>query len=128
MNSRSRLLLTTVVFVLLAGVVLGVPSLAAAGPQKGTNGWYWPTGTEKLGNWDGYWVFRSSNHSWHMAKDIVTPVGHKVYAIADGVIAESKADAGYGGVLVIWHKAGDGTKFLTVYGHIIRAKGMKKGT
>ena len=127
MNSRSRLLLATVVFVLLAGVVLGVPSLAAASPHKGTNGWYWPTGTEKLGNWDGFWVYRSSNHSWHMAKDIVTPVGHAVYAIADGVIAESKADAGYGGVLVVWHKAGDGTKFLTVYGHIIRAKGMKKG-
>jgi hypothetical protein len=71
---------------------------------------------------DGYWVFRPSNHSWHMAKDIATPQGHPVYAIADGVVAESKGNAGYGGVLVVWHKTGDGQKFLVVYGHINRAK------
>ena len=126
MNSRSRLLLASVVMILLAGVVLGGPAIAAAGPKKGTGGWYWPTGTEHLGSMDGYWVYRPSNHCWHEAKDIATPQGHPVYAIADGVVAESKADAGYGGVLVIWHKTGAGQKFLTIYGHIIR-KNLGKG-
>lgn len=122
MNSRFRLLLACVVSVLLAAVVLGVPTAAMADSCKGTGGWYWPTGTEKLGSMDGYWVFRPSNHSWHMAKDIATPQGHPVYAIADGVVAESKGNAGYGGVLVVWHKTGDGQKFLVVYGHVNRAK------
>jgi murein DD-endopeptidase MepM/ murein hydrolase activator NlpD len=121
-NSRPRLLLASVVIVLLAVVVLGIPAAALASPSKGTGGWYWPTGTEKLGSMDGYWVYRPSNHSWHMAKDIATPQGHPVYAIADGVVAESKGDAGYGGVLVVWHKTGDGQKFLAVYGHINRKK------
>jgi hypothetical protein len=115
-------LLASVIFVLLAALVLGGPAAAFASPKKGTGGWYWPTGTEKLGSMDGYWVFRPSNHSWHMAKDIATPQGHPVYAIADGVVAESQGDAGYGGVLVVWHKTGDGQKFLVVYGHIIRGK------
>jgi hypothetical protein len=44
--------------------MFGGPAVAGAA-TKGTNGWYWPTGIEKLGNMDGYWVFRSSNHSWH---------------------------------------------------------------
>ena len=74
----------------------------------------------------GYWDYRASNHSWHMAKDIAAPQGHAVYAIADGVVAESKSGAGYGGVLVIWHKTGDGQKFLAVYGHITR-KNLRKG-
>jgi hypothetical protein len=125
-NSRSRLLLASIVFLLLAGVLLGGPALAVAGPTRGTGGWYWPTGTEKLGSMDGFWVYRPSNHCWHEAKDIATPEGHPVYAIADGVVAESKANAGYGGVLVIWHKTGAGQKFLTIYGHIIR-KNLGKG-
>lgn len=126
MNSRSKLLLACVVFILLVGVSLGGPAAALAGPTKGTGGWYWPTGTEKLGSMDGYWVFRPANHCWHLAKDISTPQGHPVYAIADGVVAESQADAGYGGVLVVWHTTGQGQKFLTIYGHIIR-KNLKKG-
>jgi murein DD-endopeptidase MepM/ murein hydrolase activator NlpD len=125
-NRRPRLLLALVAIAVLAGIVVGIPAVAVAGPTKGTGGWYWPTGTEKLGSMDGYWVFRSANHSWHMAKDIATPPGHAVYAIADGVVAESKGDAGYGGVLVIWHTTAEGQKFLTVYGHINR-KGCPKG-
>ena len=125
MNSRSKLALACLSIALLAGVLLGAPATALAA-TKGTGGWYWPTGTEKLGSWDGYWVFRPQNHSWHMAKDIATPNGHPVYAIADGVVAESSPNSGYGGVLVIWHKTGAGQKFLTIYGHIAR-KNLKKG-
>ena len=128
MPSRSRLLLAFFAMVLLAGVGLGGPAVAAAATTKGSGGWYWPTGTENFGGMDGYWTYRASNHSWHMAQDMASPEGHYVYAIADGVVAESQADAGYGGVLVIWHTTGDGQKFLAVYGHIIRrslAKGAK---
>lgn len=127
MNSRSRLLVASFVFVLLAVLVLGGPAIAAAGPKKGSGGWYWPVGTENFHGWDGYWKYRASNHSWHMAQDMPVPQGSPVYAIADGVIAESKADAGYGGVLVLWHYTGNGQKFLAVYGHIIRVSGMNKG-
>ena len=127
MNRRSRLLLACVLFVLLAGLVLGGPAIAAAGPKKGTGGWYWPVGTENFHGWDGYWKHRPAQHSWHMAQDMPVPQGSPVYAIADGVIAESNANAGYGGVLVLWHYTGAGQKFLAVYGHIIRGKGMNKG-
>ena len=127
MNRRPRLLLASIVFVLLAGVVLGGPAVAAAAPKKGSGGWYWPVGTEDFHGWDGFWTHRPGNHSWHMAQDMPVPQGHAVYAIADGVIAESNPNAGYNGVLVVWHVTGDGQKFLAVYGHIIRGKGMNKG-
>jgi murein DD-endopeptidase MepM/ murein hydrolase activator NlpD len=126
MHRRAKLLLAAVVIVALAAAVLGAPASALAGPTRGSGGWFWPIGSENLGSMDGYWVFRSANHSWHMAKDMAAPPGHPVYAIADGVVAESKADAGYGGVLVVWHKTGAGQKFLAVYGHIIR-KNLPKG-
>jgi murein DD-endopeptidase MepM/ murein hydrolase activator NlpD len=123
-TSRSRLLLAFIAMALVAGV-LGGPGVALAA-GKGSGGWYWPTGTENFGGMSGYWVYRSNNHSWHMAQDMRLSQGRPVYAIADGTVAESQANAGYGGVLVIWHKTGDGQKFLAVYGHIIR-KNIAKG-
>ena len=126
MSSRSRLLLAFVAMVLLAGVVLGAPAIASAATSKDSGGWCWPTGTENFGGMDGYWTFRSGNHSWHLAQDMASPEGHAVYAVANGVVSESKGDAGYGGVLVIWHTTGGGQRFLAVYGHIIR-KNLPKG-
>jgi murein DD-endopeptidase MepM/ murein hydrolase activator NlpD len=124
--SRSRFLFALVAIALLAGV-LGGPTVAVAA-TKGSGGWYWPTGSENFGGMSGYWVHRSNNNSWHMAQDMRLPQGRPVYAIADGTVAESKGEAGYGGVLVVWHKTGDGQKFLAVYGHVIRGnfpKGAK---
>jgi hypothetical protein len=62
-----------------------------------------------------------------MAQDMPAPVGHPVYAVGDGTVLESNPNAGYGGVLVVLHKTGDGHYFKAVYGHIIRAAGMVKG-
>lgn len=126
--SRFKLASLCVLFAVLGAVVFGIPAASYAAPTKGSGGWYWPVGTENFHGWDGYWAFRASNHSWHMAQDMPVPQGSPVYAIADGTIAESKADAGYGGVLVLWHTTGAGQKFLAVYGHVTRMAGMAKGT
>jgi hypothetical protein len=62
-----------------------------------------------------------------MAQDMPAPVGHHVYAVADGTVLESEADAHYGGVLVVLHKTADGQYFKAVYGHVKRAPGTAKG-
>lgn len=56
-----------------------------------------------------------------MAQDMPAPVGHAVYAVGDGTVLESGADHGYGGVLVVLHKTGQGAYFKAVYGHVVRA-------
>lgn len=118
----SRLGLRAVVAItLLTAMLLAIPSVAFASPL-GSGGWYWPVGTENFQGWDGWWVYRSGNHSWHMAQDMPASVGHAVYAVGDGVILESKADAGYGGVLVVLHRTLEGAEFKAVYGHIVRRK------
>jgi len=99
----------------------------AAASKTGSGGWYWPVGTENFQGWDGYWVYRSANHSWHMAQDMPSPVGHPVYAVGDGVILESKPGAGYGGVLVVLHRNLEGGLFKAVYGHINRRTNTAKG-
>ena len=111
--------------VMLLAVLLATPTAAHAA-SPGTGGWFWPTGTENFGGMDGWWVYRSSNRSWHMAQDMRAAVGHAVYAIGDGVVLESNPAAGYGGVLVVLHQTGDGTEFKAVYGHIHR-KPLAKG-
>jgi hypothetical protein len=110
---------------LLLVALLLAPAVAQAA-SPGSGGWFWPTGSEDFGGMDGWWVYRSSNRSWHMAQDMRAPVGHPVYAVGDGVILESNPAAGYGGVLVVLHKSGDGTVFKAVYGHIHR-KSLSKG-
>jgi hypothetical protein len=111
----------------LALAVLLVPATAlAATPGSGL--WYWPTGTEDFKGRSGWWDYRPENHSWHMAQDMPASVGHPVYAIADGVVLESKPASGYGGVLVVLHKTATGAQFKAVYGHIRRGafpKGSK---
>lgn len=127
-QSRHRIALI-VVLAALALTVLAVPTTAlAATPGSGL--WYWPTGTEDFKGRSGWWDYRSSNHSWHMAQDMPAPVGHPVYAVANGVVLESKPASGYGGVLVILHRNADGTQFKAVYGHIKRGafrKGARVG-
>jgi murein DD-endopeptidase MepM/ murein hydrolase activator NlpD len=111
----------------LALAVLLVPATAlAATPGSGL--WYWPAGTEDFKGRSGWWDYRPENHSWHMAQDMPASVGHPVYAIADGVVLESKPASGYGGVLVVLHKTATGAQFKAVYGHIRRGafpKGSK---
>jgi murein DD-endopeptidase MepM/ murein hydrolase activator NlpD len=96
---------------------------AAFAHSRGTNGWYFPTGTESLGSMGGWMQYRSWNHSWHLAKDIGTRCGKPVYAVADGVVYDAYTYLrGYGGVMVILHRQEDGTYFKALYGHI---KGLK---
>ena len=104
----------------LAAVACAFTPSAALAVSPGSGRWYWPVGTENFQGWDGYWVYRASNHSWHMAQDMPAPVGHDVYAVGDGTILESGADHGYGGVLVVLHKTAEGRYFKAVYGHIWR--------
>lgn len=54
-------------------------------------------------------------------------VGHAVYAVGDGTILEAGGDHGYGGVIVVLHKTGEGRYFKAVYGHMHPAAGIKKG-
>jgi hypothetical protein len=112
---------------LLASAVLVAPVTARA-VSPGSGGWYWPVGTEDFQGWDGWWTYRpQSPPRWHMAQDMPAPVGHAVYAVGDGTVLESGPGHGYGGVLVVLHRTGDGHYFKAVYGHIIRAAGTSKG-
>ncbi|NTU72105.1 MAG: peptidoglycan DD-metalloendopeptidase family protein [Coriobacteriia bacterium] len=123
---RSRLIARALIaFALLTVVVAGAP-VAASAITTGSGGWYWPVATEDFQGWDGWWVYRSSNHSWHMAQDMPAPSGHPVYAIGDGVVLESQDGKGYGGVIVVLHRTLEGQLFKAVYGHIHR-KSIKKG-
>lgn len=96
-----------------------------ASVSKGTNGWYWPTGTNDVGSMGGWMDYRSSNKSWHLAKDIGAPYGSPVYAAADGVVfsAYSNLDGygpggGPGGAIVILFRREDGAYFKALYGHL----------
>jgi hypothetical protein len=111
---------------LLASALLAAPARAHAVSTL-SGGWYWPVATEDFQGWGGWWQHRSSNHSYHMAQDMPAPVGHSVYAIADGTVLESEADAHYGGVIVVLHRTAEGQYFKAVYGHIKRASGTAKG-
>jgi hypothetical protein len=127
MGRGRTLLVITMALTALAFTILARPAVAVA-VSPGTGSWYWPTGTEDFRGWDGYWVYRPGNRSWHMAQDMPAPMGHPVYAIGDGVVLESDPEAHYGGVLVVLHKTADGHDFKAVYGHIRRGnfpKGAK---
>lgn len=117
-------MLGVLIFAAVLATILAPP---AAHGAPGSGAWYWPVGTEDFQGWDGWWEYRPGNHSWHMAQDMPAPLGHAVYAIGDGVVLESGADHGYGGVLVVLHTTAQGREFKAVYGHIVRAKGTSKG-
>jgi ribosomal protein L27 len=103
---------------------LEAASRAALGvPKPGSGGWYWPIGTEDFQGWSG-WLDKRGSYV-HVAQDMPCAVGHAVYAIADGVVFISRADAGgygvggaNGGCIIITHVTASGTKFHALYGHV----------
>ncbi|MDO8964801.1 MAG: M23 family metallopeptidase [Coriobacteriia bacterium] len=118
---------STVRMVLCAALCMCLMPTAAFGHARGTNGWYFPTGTEALGGMGGWMQYRSWNHSWHLAKDIGTRCGRPVYAVTDGVVYDAYTNLrGYGGVMVVLHRQEDGTYFKALYGHI-KALKYRKG-
>lgn len=116
------------VMTLLAfSIAAAVTALPAAGfaHSPGVNGWYWPTGTSSTGSGGGWLQYRSSNHSYHLAKDIRGRVGTPVYALADGYVYDAyKRLSGYtpGGAMIVVYKTADGKPFKALYGHI---RGLK---
>jgi hypothetical protein len=96
---------------------------ALAAPRPGSGGWYWPIGTEDFQGWSG-WLEKRGSYV-HVAQDMPCAVGHAVYAIADGVVFISRADAGGygvggapGGCIIITHVTASGIKFHALYGHV----------
>lgn len=61
-------------------------------------------------------------HKWraHKGVDFAAPMGTRVKATADGVVAFVGQERGYGNVIMLKHSG----KFMTVYGHL---KGFAKG-
>lgn len=60
----------------------------------------------------------------HKGIDYAAPVGTRVRATADGVVAFAGVQSGYGNVVILDHHG----KFSTVYGHLSAfAKGLRKG-
>ena len=107
-----------------SSTVLPEPAYAAAGrrapraalgaPQPGSGGWYWPVGTEDFQGWSGWLEPRGAYV--HVAQDMPCAYGHPVYAIGDGVVFISRADAGGygvggapGGCIIISHTTAAGT-------------------
>ena len=100
-----------------------VARTALAAPMPGSGGWYWPVGTEDFQGWSGWLEQRGSY--LHVAQDMPCAVGHPVYAIADGVVFISRADAGGygvggapGGCIIITHVTASGIQFQALYGHV----------
>lgn len=65
-------------------------------------------------------------HKWrsHKGVDFAAPIGTRVRATADGVIASFGREGGYGNVIKINHQG----RYSTVYGHLSRfAKGLHRG-
>jgi ribosomal protein L27 len=109
---------------------------AAVGvPRPGSGGWYWPIGTEDFSGWSG-WLDRRGAYV-HVAQDMPCAAGHAVYAIGDGVVYISRADAGGygvggapGGCIIITHTTAAGTRFHALYGHVygLRVKAGQRVT
>ena len=69
---------------------------ALALPAPGSGGWYWPIGTEDFNGWSGWLDPRGAYV--HVAQDMPCAYGRAVYAVGDGVVFISRADAGGYGV------------------------------
>jgi len=112
---------------LVASALLVLPVTARAA-STGSGGWYWPTGSERFGTWDGWWEYRAQSPvRWHMAQDMPADVGHVVYAVGDGTVIESGGNHGYNSVVIVLHRTAAGEYFKAVYGHIRLASGTGKG-
>ncbi len=100
-------------------------------PAPGSGGWYWPVGTEDFKGWSGWLDPRGAYV--HVAQDMPCAAGHAVFAIGDGVVFISRADAGGygvggapGGCIIITHTTASGTEFHALYGHVSSLK-VKSG-
>ena len=109
------------------GPLTAVARAAPAAPEPGSGGWYWPIGTEEFQGWSG-WLDKRGSYV-HVAQDMPCAVGRPVYAIADGVVFISRADAGGygvggapGGCIIITHVTASGIGFQALYGHV---RGLK---
>jgi hypothetical protein len=96
---------------------------ALGSPSPGSGGWYWPIGTEDFRGWAGWLAPRGAYV--HVAQDMPCAYGRAVYAVGDGVVFISRADAGGygvggapGGCIIITHTTAAGTKFHALYGHV----------
>ncbi len=105
------------------GPLAGEARAALGAPQPGSGGWYWPIGTEDFNGWSGWLAPRGSYV--HVAQDMPCSYGRAVYAIGDGVVFISRADAGGygvggapGGCIIITHTTAAGTRFHALYGHV----------
>ena len=104
---------------------------ALGAPQPGSGGWYWPIGTEDFRGWSGWLDPRGAYV--HVAQDMPCAYGHPVYAVGDGVVFISRADAGGygvggapGGCIIISHTTAAGTQFHALYGHVYSLR-VKEG-
>ena len=96
---------------------------ALGAPAPGSGGWYWPIGTEDFRGWAGWLDPRGAYV--HVAQDMPCAYGRAVYAVGDGVVFISRADAGGygvggapGGCIIISHTTAAGTQFHALYGHV----------
>ena len=105
------------------GPLAAAARAALGAPKPGSGGWYWPIGTEDFQGWSG-WLDKRGSYV-HVAQDMPCAAGRAVYAIADGVVFISRADAGGygvggapGGCIIITHVTAAGTRFHALYGHV----------
>ena len=61
--------------------------------------------------------YKSPDRPGHRGVDIAKPEGEAIYALADGIVAQSGAASGFGNWIVIDHFI-DGKTYSTVYGHM----------
>lgn len=97
--------------------------LAGASAQTMSSNWYWPTGKSDFGGYLG-WLGYNSGWGYHLAQDMKNDAGTAVYALGDGEVISSGLHSGYGpngtsgGALIARFKAGDGSWFVALYGHL----------
>ncbi|HZL65510.1 MAG TPA: peptidoglycan DD-metalloendopeptidase family protein [Thermoleophilia bacterium] len=128
-SALSSVILATLALLALAGALVVQP--VAAGPARayaastpGSGGWFWPVGTEDFSDWGDSWLQPRGAYV-HVAQDMHAAAGHPVYAVGDGTVWISRADAGGygpggspGGCMIIVHRTAAGQEFRAVYGHI----------
>jgi hypothetical protein len=119
---RGARVLATLAIALFCGCTLS-PSAALA--AKGTNGWYWPLGTESTGGYLGWMGYNSAAYPYHLAQDFAGYTGQPVYSVSAGVVQEARTNVGgygpgytAGGAIVILHQTSTGTQFMALYGHL----------
>lgn len=61
--------------------------------------------------------YKSPDRPGHRGVDIAKPEGEAIYALTDGIVAQSGAASGFGNWIVIDHFI-DGKTYSTVYGHM----------